>query len=105
MRKSAVFLGLLVAVQLAYAAPATRGRPATPESDATTARLTAIDLASRQLIADGTTWALSSTVRVKVPGQKGGSLRDLHAGMNVRLLLAPTAGELPVVSHITVLPD
>ena len=105
MRKSGVLLGLLVALQVVHAAPATRGKPSTPSTEATTARLTAIDLASRQLVADGTTWALSSTVRVSVPGQKGGSLRDLHAGMNVRMLLAPSAGELPVVSQITVLPD
>ena len=68
-------------------------------------RLEGVDPASRQIVADGMTWALSSTAAVRVPGQTRASLRDLRAGMNVRLVLAPTDGEVPVVSSITVLPD
>lgn len=97
MRKSAAIFALVVAAGLAEAAP--------PPPESTVARLTAVDVASRQVVADGMTWAMSSTVRVKVPGQKGGSLRDLRPGMHVRMVLAPSAGEVPVVNHITVLPD
>jgi hypothetical protein len=78
---------------------------AAPPAEPVVTRLQEVDTASRQVVADGMTWALSSTASVSIPGQKRASLRDLRAGMNVRLVLAPTDAEVPVVNSITVLPD
>lgn len=96
MRMTGPMLALLLAAGALQAAP-----PAEP----VVTRLQEVDPASRQVVADGMTWALSSTASVSMPGQKRASLRDLRAGMNVRLVLAPTDGEVPVVNSITVLPD
>lgn len=95
MHRAVMIVGL-VAAGLAGAA--------TPPEPAV-ARLEVVDVASRQLVADGMTWALSATVKVVVPGRKWSSVRNLAPGMNVRMNLAPTTGEVPVVSAITVLPD
>jgi hypothetical protein len=81
------------------------GLQAAPPVEPVVTRLEGVDPASRQIVADGMTWALSSTAVVGVPGQKRASLRDLRPGMNVRLALVPADGEVPVVSSITVLPD
>lgn len=78
---------------------------AAPPVEPVVTRLEGVDVASRQVIADGITWALSSTAAVSVPGQARASLGELRPGMNVRLVLASTTGEVPVVSSITVLPD
>jgi hypothetical protein len=89
--------GLLLAACLAQAAPAV------PET--TNGRLEVVDVASRRIVADGVTWALSSTLVVQVPGLKRARLRDLRPGLNVRMTMVPVDGALPVVSRITVLPD
>lgn len=81
------------------------GLQAAPEVEPVTTRLSEVHAASREFVADGLTWALSSTVAIHVPGNKRASLRDLQPGMHVRLELVPTDGEVPVVSRITVLPD
>jgi len=96
MRVAGLISGLMLAAGLAQAAP---------PPELAVARLQVVDVASRQVVADGLTWALSSTVAIQVPGRKRASLRDLEPGMNVRLQLVPTTGEVPVVSSITVLPD
>ncbi len=69
------------------------------------ARIETVSPASREFVADGMTWALSSTAAVRIPGVARASLRDLQPGMHVRLVLVPTDGEVTVVSSITVLPD
>lgn len=96
MRMTGLMLALLFTTGVLQAAPAV---------EPVETRLEGVDPASRQIVADGITWALSSTAAVRMPGQKRASLRDLRTGMNVRLVLAPTDGEVPVVNSITVLPD
>ncbi len=78
---------------------------AAPPPETATTRIDAVSPASREFVADGMTWALSSTAAVRIPGKAGASLRDLQPGMNVRVVLVPSDGEVPVVSSITVLPD
>lgn len=95
MQRAVLIVGLMAA---SLAGAATPPEPAV-------ARLEAVDVASRQVVAGGTTWALAATVRVQVPGRSRASVRDLAPGMNVRMNLAPATGEMPVVSAITVLPD
>lgn len=96
MRMTGLMLALVFTAGALQAAP-----PAEP----VVTRLEGVDPASRQVVADGMTWALSSTVAIQVPGQERASLRELRPGMNVRLVLVPTDGEVPVISSITVLPD
>lgn len=96
MRMTGLMLALLFAAGSLQAAPP-------PETVVT--RLQGIDTASRQIVADGLTWALSSTVALRVPGEKRASLGQLRPGMSVRLVLVPGDSEVPVVSSITVLPD
>lgn len=81
------------------------GLEAAPSVEPTFTRLAGVDTAGRQIVADGVTWALSSTVAIRMPGKARASLRDLQPGMNVRLELVPNSGEVPVISSITVLPD
>jgi hypothetical protein len=81
------------------------GLQAAPPPEVIQVKLDGVDAASRELLADGTTWAMSSTVAIKVPGLKRASLGDLKPGMNVRLVLVSTDGEVSVVSGVTVLPD
>jgi len=64
----------------------------------------AVDVASREILADGQTWAMSSTAAIRLPGKKQGSLRDLLPGMHVQLDLV-TNGPVPVVRTVTVVPD
>ena len=78
---------------------------AAPPLEPVTARVVAVDVAGREIVADGITWALESTVSIHVPGKKSGSLRDLAPGMHVRLALVATNGAAPVVRTITVIPD
>ncbi|MEQ1800789.1 MAG: hypothetical protein ABL989_02635 [Gammaproteobacteria bacterium] len=78
---------------------------AAPPPEPVETRLVAVDPAGREIVADGMTWALSSTARISIPGKERASLRDLQPGAHVRLELVPTDGEVPVVSRITVLPD
>lgn len=96
MRMSGLVCALLLGAGAALAAPP-------PETVVT--RLEGVDAASRQIAADGMTWALSSTAVVRVPGVKRAALRDLQPGMHVRMVLVPTDGEVPVIRSITVLPD
>jgi multidrug efflux pump subunit AcrA (membrane-fusion protein) len=96
MRKAVLTAALASLAMWAQAAPP-------PETVAT--RIETVSPASRKFVADGLTWALSSTAAVRVPGKARASLRDIRPGMNVRLVLVPTDGEVPVVSSITVLPD
>jgi hypothetical protein len=96
MRK-AVLTGALASLGLSAQA-------ATPP-EAVAARIEAVIPASREFVADGMTWALSSTAAVRIPGVARASLRDLQPGMNVQLVLVATDGETPVVSNVTVLPD
>ena len=93
--------GLMWAV-LALAAT---GAQAAPPLEPVTARVVAVDVASREIVADGITWALESTVSIRMPGKKSASLRDLTPGMHVRLALVATNGAEPVVRTVTVLPD
>jgi hypothetical protein len=78
---------------------------AAPPNEPVEARLSAINPASRQIEADGVTWALESTAAIRMPGRQRASLRDLTPGMNVRLELAPGDDPAPRVRTITVLPD
>ena len=96
MRKAVLTAALATLAMSAQAAPP-------PETVAT--RIEGASAARREFVADGVTWALSRTAAIRVPGKARASLRDLQPGMNVRLVLVPTDGEVPVVSSITVLPD
>jgi hypothetical protein len=78
---------------------------AAPPPEVIQVKLDGVDAASRELLADGTTWAMSSTAAISVPGLKQASLADLKPGMNVRLVLVSTDGEVSVVRSVTVLPD
>ncbi len=88
----------LLACSLAAAAQAA------PPSEPVVTRIEAVNIASREIVADGVTWALSSTVAVSVPGKARASLRDVAPGMHVRLELA-SYGPPPVVRSITVRAD
>lgn len=81
------------------------GAQAAPPLEAVTARLVAVDVAGREIVANGVTWALSSTVKIAMPGKPRASLRDLKPGMNVRLELVSSEDPMPVVRALTVLPD
>ena len=96
MRMTVLMLALLFTAGPLQAAPA---------DEPLVARLEGVDPASRQITTEGMTWALSSTVAIRVPGKARASLGDLQVGMNVRLSVTPTDAEVPVVSSITVLPD
>jgi len=96
MRMTGLTVALLLAAGTLQAAP-----PVEP----LVTRLEGVDPASRQITAEGMTWALSSTAAISLPGVKRASLSQLQAGMNVRLVLVPSDDEVPVVSSITVLPD
>lgn len=84
---------------------AATGVEAAPPLEPVQARLVAVDVAGREIVADGITWALESTVTIHMPGKKSASLWDLTPGMHVRLGLVPTNGPEPVVRTLTVLPD
>lgn len=81
------------------------GASAAPPPEPVEARLEAVDPASREIVVHGVTWALSSTVAIQMPGNPRASLRDVTAGMNVRLEVEPGDVEVPRVRSITVLPD
>lgn len=94
---------LALALTLAMAAaPAAQGAP---PLEPVTVRVDAVDVAGREIQADGITWALESTVAIHVPGTKNASLRDVMPGMHVLLALVATGGAAPVVRTLTVLPD
>ncbi|MEO7386432.1 MAG: hypothetical protein ABIX37_05815 [Gammaproteobacteria bacterium] len=82
------------------------GAGAADEPEPLQARLEIVDMASRQVQADGVTYALSSTVSVQRPGLTGHyGLGDLDAGMNVVLDLVEPGAELPVVKRIVILAE
>ena len=91
----------VLGLTLALATAAQAASPPEPVA----ARIVEVDVAGRQILADGVTWALESTVVIRMPGKKNASLRDLTPGLNVRLDLAPTDGPAPRVRTVTVLPD
>lgn len=95
MRASLMWSMLLLAV----------AAQAAPPMDPVIARLEAVSVASREIVAHGETMALSSTVVIQVPGIPRASLRDVKPGMTVRLELSSSGGEVSVVRSITVLPD
>lgn len=100
--------GALCALTLSIAAQAAppSGGAADPANEPVTVHVEAVNVASRQFIADGQTWALSSTARFHVPGKKRGSLGDISVGESVLLELEPDSnGQYPVVRSLTVLPD
>ncbi|MBL8201313.1 MAG: hypothetical protein JNK40_10110 [Chromatiales bacterium] len=78
---------------------------AAPPLEPVTTRIEAVNVAGREFVADGITWALSSTVVITVPGKARGSLGDVKPGMNVRVELADDNPDRPVVRSITVVPD
>jgi hypothetical protein len=78
---------------------------AAPPLEPLQVRVAEVDVAGREILADGITWALESTVAIHAPGKKNASLQDLAPGMHVRLDFAPTDGPEPLVRTITVLPD
>jgi len=96
---------LWIELSLAMALTLASSAQAAPPSEPVEARVVAVDVAGREIVADGVTWALESTATIRLPGQKSSSLRDLKPGMNVRLELAPTDSPVPVVRVVTVLPD
>lgn len=92
---------LLCAVLLLVAT----GLHAAPPMETVETRLEAVNPASREIVVNGATWALSSTVTIQMPGKPRASLWDVTGGMNVQLEVAYTDNEFPVVRSITVLPD
>jgi hypothetical protein len=68
-------------------------------------RLDGVSAASREIVVNGETWPLSSTVAIQLPGKPRATLQDVTAGMNVRLSFESTDAEFPLVRSITVLPD
>lgn len=92
--------GLIVAMVL-FAT----GVQASPPTETASVRLAAVDVAGREILAEGVTWAFSSTVKIAVPGKAKASLRDLRPGMNVRLEFVARENAAPVVRTLTVLPD
>ncbi|MEO8224614.1 MAG: hypothetical protein ABI661_07390 [Gammaproteobacteria bacterium] len=81
------------------------GAQAAPPLETVTARLVAVDVAGREIVANGVTWALSSTVKIAMPGKPRASLGDLKPGMHVRFALVSGDDPMPVVRSLTVLPD
>jgi hypothetical protein len=76
------------------------------EPDRIPARVEEVDVASRQILADGVTYALSSTVQVDRPGVSGRfGIGDLDPGMSVLLEVAEPGAELPVVKSILILAE
>jgi hypothetical protein len=78
---------------------------AAPPPEPVWIRVEGVNVAGRELVADGLTWALTSTVAIRVPGKARASLRDVRPGMNLRLELVGDNPDRPVVRSITVLPD
>ncbi len=78
---------------------------AAPPTALVATRVQAVSVASREIVADGITWALSSTVTINAPGKARGSLRDVMPGMNVQMQVAGTDGPTPLVQSIAVIPD
>lgn len=98
--------GLLrVELALTLALALASGAQAAPPPEPVQARVVAVDVAGREIVADGVIWALASTATIQVPGKKNASLRDVVSGMNVRLELVPAESPRPVVRVVTVLPD
>jgi hypothetical protein len=82
------------------------GVRAAEEPDRIPARIEEVDAASRQILADGVTYALSSTVQVQRPGLSGRfGIGDLDPGMSVLLEVALPGAELPVVKSILILAE
>lgn len=75
-----------------------------PPVEQVDARIEVVNSASRELVADGLTWALSSTAAIRVPGVNRAVIRDLKPGMNVRLEFVGD-GTAQLVRAVTVLPD
>ncbi len=78
---------------------------AAPPNEPVEVRVDAIDVAGREIVANGVTWALESTVVIHVPGEANASLRDVTPGMHVRLEFVPNDDPEPAVRTVTVLPD
>ena len=97
--------GTELALVLTLALGVSTAAPAAPPLEPVTIRIDEVDVAGRQILADGVTWALESTVAIHAPGERNASLRDLAPGMNVRLELVAIGGLEPVVRDITVVPD
>lgn len=95
----------VMAASLALGLALATAAQAAPPDEPVESRLTDINSASRQIQADGVTWALESTVAIRMPGRQRASLGDLTPGMNVRLEFAPGDDPAPRVRTITVLPD
>ncbi len=89
----ALTLGLVTAAQAA------------PPQEPVEVRVAEVDVAGREIVASGVTWALESTVTINVPGKASGSLRDVTPGMHVRLEFVPSDNPDPAVRTVTVLPD
>ena len=79
--------------------------PAAPPEEPIEVRVVEVDVAGREIVASGVTWALESTVTIHVPGKTSGSLRDVTPGMHVRLEFVPSDNPDPAVRTVTVLPD
>ena len=92
--------GLIVAMVLL-----STGAQGAPKTESVSVRLAGVNVAGREILAEGVTWALSSTVKIAVPGKARASLRDVQPGMNVRLEFVASDSAAPVVRTLTVLPD
>ena len=78
---------------------------AAPPQEPVEVRVVEVDVAGREIVASGLTWALESTATIHVPGKASGSLRDVTPGMHVRLEFVPNDDPDPAVRTVTVLPD
>lgn len=95
-------LAALVLCAMAGSPAATRAADA-PEPFAGT--LEAVNVAARQVQADGRLYALSSTLGVTLDGSATPiGLKDLRPGMDVLILLGTPGGELPVIRSLVVIP-
>lgn len=67
--------------------------------------LEAVNVAARQVQADGQLYALSSTVDITLHGSGSNlGLQNLVPGMNVLILLGNPGSELPVIKSLVVVP-
>ncbi len=78
---------------------------AAPPPESAEARVDEVNVAGRELLAEGVSWSLESAATIRVPGKTRASLRDLEPGMLVRLELAPGDNPEPLVRTVTVLPE
>ena len=78
---------------------------AEPPKEPVEVRVDEVDVAGREIVASGVTWALESTAAIHVPGDVTAALGDVNPGMHVRLEFVPNDDPEPAVRTITVLPD